>query len=360
VPEGTAVRVAVAVTEEPGTEPGSDAPSLDPGDWQEAPDATQDFLVDQPPGRYLFLRLRLSGDGVATPVVRRVRLDFPRTTSADLLPAAFRQDPAADDFTERFLSLFDSSLAGIDRVIERYPALLDPGGVPEEALPWLAGLLGLAFEAGWDAATRRALLVAAPELYRRRGTAWAMREVVRIVSGVEPVIEELAAERNWLRLGAAGGLGSGRLFGRSAARFRVGASALSTAPLRSYGDPYADPLGAHAFRFRVALPPHGRTPVAEAALRRLVGSQAPAHTAATVRTGGRGWVVGVWSAVGVDTAFVALPPPVLGPAGPGAPPSAGRPVRLGRHSVLASSRRGPHRGLAVGERAVVGVDTVAW
>jgi len=352
VPSGTAVQVAVAVTEEVDAE-------LADGDWQRAPAGALDFLVDQPPGRHLHLRLSLSGDGTATPVVRRVRLDFPRATSADLLPAGFRQDPAAEDFTERFLSLFDSSLAGIDRVIGRYPALLDPQGVPDEALPWLGGLLGLAFEAGWNAATRRELLAAAPELYRRRGTPWALREVVRIVFGVEPVIEELARERSWLRVGERGRLGMARLFGRSRARFRLGTSALSSAPLRGDGDPYTDPLSQHAYRFRVSLPPHSQ-PVDAVALRRLIQSQAPAHTAATIRDGGLGWVVGAWSAVGVDTAFVALPAPVLGPADPAGTPRRGRPVRLGRSSVLATSRKGPHRGIAVGERTTVGVDSVSW
>jgi phage tail-like protein len=367
VPAGTAVRVAIAVTEEAG------APTELPeqSDWQEAPPGALDFLVDQPPGRRLFLRLRLSGDGTLTPVVRRIRLDFPRVTSADLLPAAFREDPAADDFTERFLSLFDSSLAQIDRVIERYPALLDARGVPDEALPWLGGLLGLAFEAGWDAGTRRALLAAAPELYRRRGTPSALQEVVRIVFGVQPVIEELAAQRSWVTLGSGqapaapvpagfsgrGRLGIGRLFGQSAARFRIGSSALSTAPLHSFGDPYTDPLSAHAYRFRVSMPPRTLSPADEPALRRLVQSQAPAHTAASIHSGGLGWVVGVWSAVGIDTAFVPLPAPVLGPV---AVPRLGRPVRLGRSSVLAASRRGPHRGMAVGERTAVGVQSVSW
>ncbi|MGN9908584.1 phage tail protein [Phytohabitans sp. LJ34] len=401
VPAGTAIRVAVAAGEDRGAVP-------EPGDWHEAPAGALDFLVDQPPGRYLFLRLWLTGDGTATPVVRRVRLDFPRATSAELLPAAFRADPAADDFTERFMSLFDATLDGIDRVIERYPALLDVRGVPDAALPWLGGLLGLAFEGGWSADTRRELLAAAPELYRRRGTPGALREVVRIVAGVEPVVTELATERAWLRLGAGAGagscgcagagsggrdgacsrggdgacfgrgdgacscgcggrgrergdgrLGSVRLFGRSAARFRVGTSGLSGAPVRGGGDPHTDPLAAHAYRFRVALPPHAPTTVDDAALRRLVDAQAPAHTAGTVHRGGLGWVVGVWSAVGVDTAFTALPAPVLGPVDGGAA-GRGRPVRLGRSSVVATSRRGPHRAMAVGERATLGVDSVSW
>ena len=38
----------------------------------------------------------------------------------------------------------------------------------------------------------------------------------------------------------------------------------------------------------------------------------PAHTVAEVRLGGLGFVVGTWSAVGVDTAFTPLPAPVLG------------------------------------------------
>jgi len=56
----------------------------------------------------------------------------------------------------------------------------------------------------------------------------------------------------------------------------------------------------------------------------------------------------------VDTALEPLPPTVLGPA------TGGNPVRLNRQSVLAARRRGPDLGMTVGERAVVGVTSVAW
>ncbi len=338
VPAGTAVTVSVVVSED-----GQFADT----DWQTAPPGVTDFLVDQPPGQFLVARVRLSGDTSATPVLHRIRLDFPRTTSADLLPAAFRQDPAADDFTERFLSLFDATLTEIDRVIERYPALLDPEGVPDRALPWLAGLLGLTFESGWDADTRRKLLAAAPELYRRRGTPGALAKAVRIVFGVDPVIDELADDRQWAQVratarGNAPGLGSVRLFGRSATRFRVGGSALGAAPLRAFGDPDTDPLTEHAHRFRV-LVPGGR--VDEDALRRVVTRQAPAHTRASVRTGGAGFVVGTRSAVGVDTAFVPLPAPVLGG------------TRLDHDGVLRPGPRGARHGVSVGVVSAVGIHT---
>ncbi|WP_221352072.1 phage tail protein [Streptomyces beigongshangae] len=354
VPAGTAVAVAVVVSEDDRYEE---------SDWQTAPPGVTDFLVDQPPGRLLRLRLRLTGDGGATPVVRRIRLDLPRSTSAELLPPAYRVDPAADDFTERFLSLFDASLADLDRVVERYPALLDPAGAPDRVLPWLAGLLGLSFEAGWDARTRRALLEAAPELYRRRGTPWALKEAVRIVFGVCPVVDELAADRRWASLreavgptgqeqgqrqGRGPGLGSVRLFSRSASRFRIGGSPLGAAPLRAFGAPDGDPLTAHAHRFRVLLP---TATVDERALRRLVERQAPAHTVGSVRTGRGGFVVGSRSTVGVDTAFVPLPPPVLG---------GGHPLRLGRDGVIGPGPRGPRRGVGVGVASAVGVHTQAW
>ncbi|MFF8958578.1 phage tail protein [Streptomyces sp. NPDC014894] len=344
LPAGTAAAVRIVVSEDGRYEA---------ADWQSAPPGVTDFLVDQPPGRFLRLRLSLSGDGRATPAVRRIRLDFPRTTSADLLPPAFRQDPAADDFTERFLSLFDASLAELDRVIERYPALLDPAGVPDRVLPWLAGLLGLSFEAGWDAPTRRALLAAAPALYRRRGTPWALAEAVRIVFGAVPVIDELAADRRWARIrqtaeATGPGLGAVRLFGRSASRFRLGGSALGAAPLHSFGDPEGDPLTAHAHRFRLLLPAGAAD---ERALRRLVARQAPAHTAASVRTGGAGFVVGSRSAVGVDTAFVPLPPPVLGGE---------RPLRLNRDGVLRPGPRGARHGVIAGVVSGVGVHTQVW
>jgi phage tail-like protein len=359
IPTGTSVEIAIATSEQASDGPGADAglPAGAPhlAEWQEAPLGSPDYLINQPPGRYLFLRLRLRGSGAASPTVRRVRLDFPRVTSAELLPPVYRQDPAADDFTERFLGLFDASLASLDRVVERYPALLDYQGVPDELLPWLGNFLGLVFDPTWDAATRRALLAAAPELYRRRGTPWALASVLRIVFKVEPVIEELARERNWATLGGDSRLSTTRLFGRAAARFRLDGSALGGAPLRSYGNPDDDPLTAQAHRFRVFLPPTAaKAGPDRAAVTRFVEDQAPAHLVAQIRIGGTGFILGSSSRVGVDTAFRSLPAPVLGTA----PAGQGRPVRLNRDSVLWPGGRGHWCGVRVGLRSAVAVNTV--
>ncbi len=366
VPAGTSVAVAVA-SSETATPAGAPAGPAGwegcpvgiphPADWQQVPPGVQDFLVDRPPGQYLHVRLRLTGDGTATPTVRRVRLDFPRVSSAELLPPVYLQEVAADDFTERFMSLFDASLEELDRAVERYPALLAAGDVPVEVLPWLGGLLGLAFDPGWDAATRRELLAAAPALYRRRGTPWALREAIRIVFKAEPVIHELAGDRSWAALDGRSRLRSARLFGRSAARFQLGGSALSGAPLRGFGNPDDDPLTAQANRFRVLLPPaRGRPTPDREALARLVERQAPAHTVAEVRLGGRGFVVGTWSAVGIDTAFTRMPAPVLGRDASG---GRGEAVRLGRHSVVWPASSGRRFGMRVGVGSAVGIQTAA-
>jgi phage tail-like protein len=361
VPTGTTLAVAIA-TSEKSEPPDQGDPNVDPAwkdflagkphprDWQPAPKGSQDFLIDQPPGRYLFLRLRLTGDGKATPTVRRLRIDFPRATSADFLPPVYRENPQADDFTERFLSLFDASIADLDRAIERYPALLDPGGVPDELLPWLGSFLDVAFDPVWEPDRRRAILRAVPALYRRRGTVAGLVETIRTVFDVEPAIQELGRERNWRGLGRGSYLRGVRLFGKAQARFRLGSSSLSKAPLKSYGNPDGDPLGTHAYRFRILVPPNPLVSGAgRSRLDRLVASQKPAHTIATVRVGGQGLILGTSFGVGVDTVFAPLPPPVLGQGGN---------IRLRRRSVLWSGRGGVSSGIGVGGAPAVGIHTV--
>src|SRR5207245_1123854 len=153
---------------------------------------------------------------------------------------------------------------------------------------------------------------------------------------VEPVIQELAAERAWGALAHSAQLGSVRLFGRARARFTLGASTLCTAPLRSFGDPALDPLAAPAWRLRVLIPAVDLTARRlEDRLARLLESQKPAHTIVTTRVGGTGFVVGSWSAAGIDTVLAPLPAPVLGgPRGN---------TRLSRATVL-WTRRGGARG----------------
>ncbi len=372
VPAGTSLEIAVATNEAPSKiAPPSRDEFREPGwekfeagvphhlDWQVAPAGSIEFLIDQPPGRVLYLRLRLRGNGFATPVVNRIRLDFPRVTSLDLLPPVYCDNPQAEDFTERFLSLFDTQIADLDRAIERSPALLDPAGVPDDVLPWLGGFLDLVFDPAWSPELRRKILQALPELYRRRGTLSGLVDTIKLVfDNINPEVQELAAERNWGAVAANTDrtqlrnsiqLGSSRLFGKSRARFRLNTSALSTAPIRSYGNPDHDPLLAQAFRLRVLVPPLNSL-LTRQKVEQLIASQKPAHTVSTIHFGGEGFIIGNRSALGIDSLIAPLPKPVLGASGN---------IRLSRMTVLWHGPNGTPRGLRLGETSIVGMRRIA-
>lgn len=349
IPPRTGVTISLATVENPG-EP------IAPEDWQHVDDpaAIADFLVVQPPGRYLHLRAQLRGDGISTPRIRRIRIDFPRSTSATRLPGIYREDPVSADFTERFVALFDAAIEDLDRVIARFPALLDPSSTPPEALPWIGTFLDIVLDPAWSEATRRAILREAPELYRRRGTPWALARAVELTTGIAPAIQELASSGTFARIARQRGdrgfkLGETRLFGAARARMRLDASALGSAPLRSYGDPDRDHLAATGWRMLVQLPGGGArsAPDALERLRRLVDTQKPAHVTAQIRIGGDLALVGVAAAVGIDTRLGGLPLPYLG-----------RNTHLRRRTVLARGRARGGARMAVGTAAAVAIQTV--
>jgi phage tail-like protein len=382
VPAGTTLSVAVATMEDLSTVSQGDS-SRDPNwsafpagsphfsDWTSPAPGSLDFLIDQPPGRYLFFRLRFTGNGSATPVVRRVRIDFPRVTSLEHLPVVYRETPKAEDFTERFLSLFDASIRDLDSIIERYPALLDPSGVPEQMLPWLGSFFDIGFDATWNADKRRQILHDAPKLYRQRGTLAGMQTAIELVFGVTPAIDEASATGMWGALGTkralkaarcststpppslrrSARLGSVRLFGKTRSRFRLDHSPLAGAPLRSYGNPDQDPFVAGSYRFQVLVPPIAKmTKEDRDRLTSLIESQKPAHTVASVRVGGAGFLLGSWSAVEVDTSLTPLAAPILGRDGN---------VRLNRMSVLWNGPKGPENSTVLGQNFIVGMKAIA-
>ncbi|MGI9303098.1 MAG: phage tail protein [Gammaproteobacteria bacterium] len=315
-----------------------------PADWQTGT-GSPDFLIRQPPGRYLFVRIRMTGDGVQTPRLQRVRLDFPRQTSLDQLPLVYRDTPQAEDFGERFLALFDAFLADVDEQIERLPALLDVPGVPDSVLPWLGSFLDIAMDPAWDTARRRRLLQAAPKLYRMRGTVDGMRAAIRLLFDVDPVIREHADERPWGSLGSVSLSGGVRLFSPSSWRFRLDRSRLGQAPLRSFGQADLDPFSAVAYRFDVIVP-LSLDPPTRQRLQQLIDAQKPAHTLARLFDGSGRFALGASVRVGIDTVFKHFEPSVLSNEGC---------VQLGRYTVLSPLKQDSTlNGMTVGRSANLG------
>ena len=329
IPPGTDVRVAVATTD--GSPEGHEP---HPSDWFDVGAGVLDTMLRTPPGRWLYARVELRGDSRRSPLVHRIRLDLPRHSGLDDLPAIFSEDPRAGDFTERFLGVFDAWLEQVDDTLARRDALLDADSLPDDALGWLASLIGIGFEAEMPPRRRRALLAAAPDLHRRRGTPSGLLDTLRLALGVTASIEERGTQRPWGAVGSAH-LGGVRLFGRSTRGCTSGRRASATRGWCLAVTQISTPCAGNAHRVVVNVPAvddAGRR-VDAGLVSRVVRSQSPAHIATTVAIArsGTGFVAGL-ARVGVDTTLTTPEPAVVGRFG------------VGRHAVVASGRA---RGLAL-------------
>jgi phage tail-like protein len=305
-----------------------------------------DALVLRPPGRYLHVRMELSGDGRKTPVVRSVRADFDVATSLDRLPAVYRTGAAAD-FTRRFLSLFDASFGELDEAIGLAPLLLDPHGVPDHLLPALAARVGVRADPAWPPDRLRRLLTAWPQLAPLLGTPQGLRRMVALVYGIDVAVEEPGRARPWGGTGRAR-LGQVRLFGLSRASLRLGVGRLGEALLEPDADPLAPAYGSGAYRCVVHVPaslPVPQRPSLEALVRTFL----PAYVSVQVRYAAPAMRVGAPLAVGVATQLGRLEVGVLAGGGD-------RAIVLGRRGPL-----GPGHGggapVTVGRRSIAGITT---
>lgn len=308
-------------------------------------------------GRYLWLRLRLRGDGRTTPTVRAVRVHYPRRTHLELLPAVYSADDAARRFLERFLAAVQTHLEPVEHRIRDVAALFDPAAAPPAMIDFLSSWLALAQEGDWDVGRRRRLLAAVPPVLTARGTPRALRRHLRAylenLLGADlpddgfPHLVEGHRERHHLLLTGQDPVGGRIALWSAGVRARLQLDRHATegkVRLLSTGDPDRDVFHHYAHRFRVVVPaPWVRTAADERMLRRAIEAEKPAHAAYELALITPGIRVGRQATVGIDTVVGALPRARLGcrhdtGAAPSAPPRG----RLGVDTVLgAGSGPGP-------------------
>jgi len=107
------------------------------------------------------------------------------TRLINYLPEIFQ-----DDFTSRFLALFESILIPIEWNIDNFDLFLDPTTSPADFLPWLMNWFQLSFDSTWREDQKRVMLREANQIYARRGTRWAVTRTLEIYLGKSPVIIE--------------------------------------------------------------------------------------------------------------------------------------------------------------------------
>jgi phage tail-like protein len=95
-----------------------------------------------------------------------------------------------NEFTHRFLALFESILKPIEWHVDHFDLYLDPGTAPADFLPWLMNWFDLHFDESWSEAKKRMFLKEAHDIFAYRGTKRALRRVLEIYTGVTPHIDD--------------------------------------------------------------------------------------------------------------------------------------------------------------------------
>ncbi len=143
----------------------------------------EDALLEEAVGRYLHVKLELTGEVSTSPRIERFRAYCPRLTYLRYLPAIFQQNGARTEgtgFLGRYLAIFESAYVDTEEDIETITRYFDPDGVPNEYLSWLGSWLAIEFDESWPEGAKREFLVRAPELFKKRGTKEGMREILKL------------------------------------------------------------------------------------------------------------------------------------------------------------------------------------
>lgn len=310
-------------------------------------DKDWDCLVMSGPGRYLWLRLQLSSNGVATPCLEWMKIEFPRISLRRYLPAAFGEDPKGAQFTDRFLSIFDTTLRSVEKEIDNQARNFDPlsapstkpKGAPVDFLTWLASWVGISLDRQLPERTRRNLLKKAPSLYAIRGTRYGLWQQLLLLLGIgsdtcccsndqprqrcrctplncspvekkpcawqpPPLILEHFQLRRWLFVGTGRLSDDAVLWGKrivNRSQLNTNAQA-SVSQLISTQDPLRDPFYVYAHKFSVFVPAAcGKSPLQKRSLMNLLNSEKPAHTQYQLEFVEPRFRIGFQSMIGLDS-----------------------------------------------------------
>ena len=148
-----------------------------------------DLILHEVEGRYLVVCAELSRHETDNSL-GDMCLYFPKDSWLKFLPGVYSRNSETADFTDRFLSIFQSIYDDREREIRESAGLLHPAAVNRPLLEELASWYDLKDLYLWTDDRLRELVSKAPELNRKRGTVSGLKEYLKIYLGEEPEIRE--------------------------------------------------------------------------------------------------------------------------------------------------------------------------
>jgi phage tail-like protein len=148
-----------------------------------------DGYINANPGQYLWLQITVTPDGATYPVLRSVRLYYPRMTLTRFLPAAYSEDTSTKTFLDPFLSVFEAILSRTDETIAGFSNLFNPAACNPPIfdksddsihtwLEWLSRFVSINLYDQLQLAGNRAYIQNAASFFRNKGTLDGLAELV--------------------------------------------------------------------------------------------------------------------------------------------------------------------------------------
>lgn len=165
--------------------------------WMRMPLDTSETLFAGAPNECIWIAIDLSGDGLNSPRLMQMRLDFDHPTYMRHLPPIYLERAESRRFLSRFLTLFEGTFDKIEGQINDLALLFDPAAAPQWSLRWLGSWLGLTVEEDWTEIQQRQRIAEAFASYARRGLQAGLKAAVLESLGVVIQIDEPILNASW-------------------------------------------------------------------------------------------------------------------------------------------------------------------
>ena len=165
--------------------------------WDAFPLDSADNLILGDPSNYLWVGAHLTSEGLFSPRLQQLRVQYDHPSYSAYLPAIYRAQDEGSETLERSLGLFQSFFEDLENNIHDLPKLFDYEAAPGEWLLWLADWLGLYLDENWSLAKMRDVIAQAYEMLATRGSALGLKRTIKLLADIDVHIEEPILQSSW-------------------------------------------------------------------------------------------------------------------------------------------------------------------